>query len=214
MTTANVYRQRPTDAVKAEAPLFHADLPSLVGKGAANGIANPGVILRDKKLLGHLTLRGDGRDQAFAGAVHRALGLELPGALMLVSNGDTSLQWLGPDEWLLIVPSGEEFASEQRLREALAGQHVAIVNVSGGQSILELRGPKVRELLMKSTSYDVHPKNFPVGKAVGTVFAKSQLVIRRTAEDTWELLVRRSFSDYWWLWLQDAAAEYGLVVEA
>ena len=53
-----------------------------------------------------------------------------------------------------------------------------------------------------------------VGKAVGTVFAKSQLMIRHTAEDTWELLIRRSFSDYWWLWLQDAAAEYGLSVQA
>ncbi|KAA5829351.1 sarcosine oxidase subunit gamma, partial [Pseudomonas chlororaphis] len=72
----------------------------------------------------------------------------------------------------------------------------------------------VRQVLMKSTSYDVHPNNFPVGKAVGTVFAKSQLVIRRMGEDTWELVIRRSFSDYWWLWLQDAAAEYGLSIQA
>ncbi|MDO9323257.1 MAG: sarcosine oxidase subunit gamma family protein, partial [Pseudomonas sp.] len=49
---------------------------------------------------------------------------------------------------------------------------------------------------------------------VGTVFAKSQLVIRHTGEETWELLVRRSFSDYFWLWLQDASREYGLAVEA
>ncbi|WP_019333020.1 sarcosine oxidase subunit gamma, partial [Pseudomonas syringae] len=113
-----------------------------------------------------------------------------------------------------IVPSGEEFAAEQKLREALAGLHIAVVNVSGGQSILELTGPKVRQVLMKSTSYDVHPDNFAVGKAVGTVFAKSQLVIRRTGEETWELLIRRSFSDYWWLWLQDASAEYGLSIQA
>ncbi|WP_407314625.1 sarcosine oxidase subunit gamma [Pseudomonas sp. nanlin1] len=210
MTTVNVYEQRPTGSAKAESPLHHADLASLVGKAAPGA----GVILREKKLLGHLTLRGDGKDPAFAGAVHKATGLELPGALGLLVNGETSLQWLGPDEWLLIVPSGEELAAEQRLREALAGLHVAIVNVSGGQSILELRGPNVRQVLMKSTSYDVHPSNFPVGKAVGTVFAKSQLVIRHTAEDTWELLIRRSFSDYWWLWLQDASAEYGLSIEA
>jgi len=31
------------------------------------------------------------------------------------------------------------------------------------KSLLELRGPNVREVLMKSTSYDVHPNNFPVG---------------------------------------------------
>jgi sarcosine oxidase subunit gamma len=205
----NVYQQRP-DAAHAESPLFHAGLDQLAGKGAAKA----GATLREKKLLGHLTLRGDGKDPAFAGGVHKALGLELPSALGLVANGETSLQWLAPDEWLLIVPSGTEFAVEQKLRAALDGLHISIVNVSGGQTLLELSGAKVREVLMKSTSYDVHPSNFPVGKAVGTNFAKSQLVIRHTAEDTWELLVRRSFSDYFWLWLQDASAEFGLAIKA
>lgn len=205
----NVYQQRPA-AAHAESPLFHAELDQLVGKGPAKA----GVTLREKKLLGHLTLRGDAKDSAFAGAVHQALGLELPSALMLVTAGETSLQWLGPDEWLLVVPSGTEFAVEQKLRAALDGQHISIVNVSGGQTLLELTGPKVREVLMKSSSYDVHPNNFPVGKAVGTVFAKSQLVIRHTGEDTWELVVRRSFADYVWLWLQDASAEYGLAIKA
>ncbi|WP_342623975.1 sarcosine oxidase subunit gamma [Pseudomonas alkylphenolica] len=210
MSTINVYQQRPGNDVKAESPLHHADLPSLVGKGRKNA----GVTLREHKYLGHLTLRGDGRDPAFAGGVFKALGLELPVALTVVANGEMSLQWLGPDEWLLIVPGGQELAVEQKLRDALDGQHIQVVNVSGGQTLLELSGPNVREVLMKSTSYDVHPNNFPVGKAVGTVFAKSQLVIRRTGEETWELLIRRSFSDYWWLWLQDAAAEYGLSIEA
>ena len=210
MTTVNVYQQRPAAGVKVETPLHHGDLASLVGKGRANA----GIVLREKKLLGHLTLRGDGHDPAFAGGVHKAVGLELPSALKVVYNGETSLQWLGPDEWLLIVPSGEELAAEQKLREALAGLHIAVVNVSGGQTLLSLTGDKVRELLMKSTSYDVHPNSFPVGKAIGTVFAKSQLVIRRADENTWELLIRRSFADYWWLWLQDASAEFGLEIKA
>lgn len=210
MSATNVYQQNPSGSVKAESPLHHADLSSLIGKGRKNA----GVILREKKFLGHLALRGNGHDAAFASGVHKALGLELPVALTVVANGDTSLQWVGPDEWLLIVPGGQEFEVEQKLRAALEGQHIQVVNVSGGQSLLELRGANVREVLMKSTSYDVHPNNFPVGKAVGTVFAKSQLIIRRTAEDTWELVIRRSFADYWWLWLQDASAEYGLSIEA
>ena len=210
MSAINVFQQNPGAEAKAQSPLHHADLASLVGKGRKNA----GVTLREKKFLGHLTLRGDGHDPEFAAGVHKALGLELPVALTVVANGDTSLQWVGPDEWLLIVPGGQELAVEQKLRAALDGQHIQVVNVSGGQSLLELRGPNVREVLMKSTSYDVHPNNFPVGKAVGTVFAKSQLVIRRTAEDTWELVIRRSFADYWWLWLQDASAEYGLSIEA
>ncbi|UTW08095.1 sarcosine oxidase subunit gamma [Pseudomonas benzenivorans] len=209
MTAFNIYKQRP-DAGQAESPLFHAGLDELARKGKSSA----GVTLREKKLLGHLILRGDGHDPAFSAAVHKALGLELPSALTLVSRDETSLQWLGPDEWLLVVPGGSEFEVERKLRAGLAGHHHQVVNVSGGQTIVELSGPKVRELLMKSTSYDVHPRNFPVGKAVGTVFAKSQLVIRHTGEDTWELLVRRSFADYIWLWLQDACAEFGLAVKA
>ncbi|MBA1323101.1 sarcosine oxidase subunit gamma [Pseudomonas plecoglossicida] len=210
MSAINVFQQNPGAEAKAQTPLHHADLASLVGKGRNNA----GVTLREKKLLGHLTLRGDGHDPAFASGVHKALGLELPVALTVVAKGETSLQWVGPDEWLLIVPGGQEFAVEQQLRDALAGLHIQVVNVSGGQTLLELQGANVRDVLMKSTSYDVHPNNFPVGKAVGTVFAKSQLVIRRTGEDAWELVIRRSFADYWWMWLQDASAEYGLSIEA
>ncbi|HLA33164.1 MAG TPA: sarcosine oxidase subunit gamma family protein [Pseudomonas sp.] len=213
MSNVNVYKQRP-DAVRGESPLFHAGLDELVRKAPLHKGSNAGITLREKKLLGHLVLRGDAKDPAFAGGVQHATGLELPVALTLVANADSSLQWLAPDEWLLIVPGGTEYEVEQKLRAALDGQHISLVNVSGGQTILELSGPKVRELLMKSSSYDVHPSNFPVGKAVGTVFAKSQLVIRHTGEDCWELLVRRSFADYIWLWLQDASAEYGLVIKA
>ena len=209
MTAVNVYKQRP-DTIEGQSPLHHAGLAELVGKGKSGA----GITLREKKLRGHLILRGDAHDPAFAKGVQDVLGMDLPVALTLVANGETSLQWMGPDEWLLIVPKGEEFATEQRLREALAGQHIQIVNVSGGQTLVELSGEKVRELLMKSTPYDVHPSNFPVGKAVGTHFAKSQLIIRHTAEDVWELVVRRSFADYIWLWLQDASAEYGLAIEA
>jgi len=140
MTAVNVYQQRPTTGAKAESSLHHADLASLVGKGRKNA----GVTVREKKLLGHLTLRGDGHDPAFAAGVHKALGLELPGALTVVIKGETSLQWLGPDEWLLVVPTGEEFAAEQKLREALGDLHIQIVNVSGGQQILELSGERAR----------------------------------------------------------------------
>ena len=209
MNNINVYDQSSATA-RAESPLFHAELSKLAGRGPATA----GVTLRERALLGHLVIRGDAHDEGFTGAVQSVVGLEVPGPLAITQKGESSLQWLGPDEWLLVVPGGSEFATEQSLRQALGERHVAIVNVGGGQTLVELKGPKVREVLMKSTSYDVHPSNFPVGKAVGTVFAKSQLMIRHTAEDTWELVVRRSFADYVWLWLQDASAEYGLRIEA
>jgi len=205
MNTANTYQQRPEDGnARAESPLFFArrhEKTSGVGQ----------VCLREKKWLGHLMLRGDASDSAFTSAIEHVLGMALPAPLSVVYQGETSLQWLAPDEWLLIVPSGEEFSTEQRLREAMPdGLHCSIVNVSGGQTLLELSGSHARQVLMKSTIYDVHPRNFSIGKAVGSTFAKSQLLIRRNGEESWELVIRRSFADYFWAWLKDASAEYGL----
>jgi sarcosine oxidase subunit gamma len=102
---------------------------------------------------------------------------------------------------------------EQNLRESL-NAHVAIVDVSGGYTRLELTGADVRLVLRKSTGYDVHPENFPPGKVVNTIFAKAQATLRCMAEDQYEILVRRSYSDYLWLWLQRAGKEYAMVARS
>jgi sarcosine oxidase subunit gamma len=140
------------------------------------------------------------------------VGLALPETLRSVEAGARSLRWISPDEWLLILPGNEAFELEQQLREAIEG-HYAVVNVSSGQTLIELSGTQAVEVLKKSTGYDVDARNFPPGKVVTTTFAKTQAVIRRSAETRWELVVRRSFADYVWRWLQDAGAEFGLSVQ-
>ncbi|MAC47927.1 MAG: sarcosine oxidase subunit gamma, partial [Oceanospirillum sp.] len=102
---------------------------------------------------------------------------------------------------------------ETRFREEMEGHH-SLVNSSGGSTILELSGDNVVDMLKKSTPIDLHPKEFPVGKVVSTVFAKSSAIIRRTGDKRFELVIRRSFADYIWLWIQDASREFGLVIEA
>ncbi|EPC02223.1 sarcosine oxidase subunit gamma [Litchfieldella anticariensis FP35 = DSM 16096] len=171
------------------------------------------VVLKERALLGHLILRGGAI--VLDEALREELGINLPGqpqGLVLDASGERSVQWLSPDEWLIIVPGGEEFELENRLRARLGDAHYSIVNVGGGQTVLELSGEKAREVLMKSVVYDVHPSHFPVGKGVTTVFAKATVIIRRPTEDCWELVVRRSFADYCYRWLLDAGEEYGIGV--
>ncbi|WP_417420594.1 sarcosine oxidase subunit gamma [Halomonas sp.] len=172
---------------------------------------NAGVVLNEKALLGHLVLRGGAI--VLDEAVRATLGMNLPAkpnALVFDDSGERSIQWLSPDEWLVIVPGGEEFNLERSLRETLGDAHYSIINASGGQTVLTLSGENAREVLMKSVSYDVHPSAFPVGKGVTTVFAKATVVLRRPSESHWELVVRRSFADYCYRWLLDASAEYGI----
>jgi sarcosine oxidase subunit gamma len=197
-------------AVKSESPLAMSCATVVFAASAREA----GVLVREKPFLGHLVLRGNAGDEAFRAGVARALGLALPLALGPVSRDEArgvSLQWMSPDEWLVIVPGGLEFDTEAALRRELTG-HYAVMNVSGGQTLLELSGPCVRELLMKCTPYDVHPRAFPVGKGVTSVFAKSSAAIRRVAEERWELVIRRSFADYLYRWILDAAEEFGVFV--
>ncbi|MBV1790413.1 sarcosine oxidase subunit gamma family protein [Marinobacterium sp. D7] len=196
--------------VRAESPLHHAELDKLAARNPRTG----GVMLRELKLLGHLTLRGSQQNESFMNGCAEVLGVALPTQpLTSVEKGSVSIRWISPDEWLVVLPGDQAYEVEQGLRAVIEG-HFSVVNVSGGQTLLELSGPNARELLQKCIPLDVHPSQFPVGKVAGTVFAKSTAVVRRSGEDSWELVVRRSFADYIWLWLQDASREYGLVIKS
>ncbi|MFP4137827.1 MAG: sarcosine oxidase subunit gamma [Halomonas sp.] len=210
-TWYHLFDARPRAEIPAESPLawsyHHSGRPAVSDRSR--------VVLRERAMAGHLILRGGAI--VLDEAVRQVLGFGLPARPNTLSQddgGERSIQWLSPDEWLVIVPGGEEFELEKRLREALGDAHTAIVNVSGGQTLLELSGEKARELLMKSTPYDVHPDAFPVGKGVTTVFAKANLILRRPTEERWELVLRRSFADYLYRWILDAGAEYAIGVEA
>ncbi|MCT7656045.1 sarcosine oxidase subunit gamma family protein [Oceanimonas sp. NS1] len=193
--------------MRVESPLYHANLEALAKQDQQGE-----VVLREKAFLGHLVLRGNAGNELFAKTVEKVLGVALPTqACSSVENDKVLVQWLAPDEWLIITEGGQEGRLQQNLREQLSG-HYAITDVSGGQTVLELSGPKAEMVIRKSCPYDVHPSSLPTGKCVGTVFAKAGVLLRRTGADSFELVIRRSFSDYLWMWLQDASREYGLVI--
>ena len=209
-TKAAVMNQVPSSEIEGQSPLHHADLENLAKQGLQSG----GVHLREHKLLGHLTLRCDPSHTDQLAAAERVLGVALPlQPLTSIENGDYSIRWMSPDEWLILVPGLEVFAIETAFRDEMPG-HYSLVNSSGGSTVLELSGENVIELLKKSTPIDLHLTVFPVGKVVSTLFAKTTTTIRRLDQNRFELVIRRSFSDYVWLWIQDASHEYGLVVEA
>ena len=156
--------------------------------------------------VGHLVIRIPEKSiKAAAKAIKSVTKLALPKTLEAQSNKEYSLFWLSPDEFLLTVPEKTEADIEAKLRDKMDG-HFAIVDVTGGQTLLELSGERAETILKKSTVYDVHESNFPIGKVVTTKFAKSQLIMTRTSADSFQLIVRRSFSDYIWQWIVDSGS--------
>lgn len=186
-------------------PLHHITVPQTA--------ADAGIVMREDKLRGQLNLRGNPSDKAFTEAVAKVLGVALPMVPHTSAEvGATRIYWLSPNEWLLLVAPDTQEQVELDLRAALKGQHMAITDISSGQTLVNLAGTAVDELMLKSTVYDCHISNFPVGKVVQTTFAKTGATIYKCADGSFDLVIRRSFADYFYLWLKDASDEYGLAV--
>ena len=161
--------------------------------------------------IAYINLRGDPADAAFLDPIKLATGTSLPLTPNTIAIGDNSIYWLGPDEWLLVVPVEQSDATKSALGEALQGQHTAVNDLSGGQITLRISGEKAAELLSKGCSLDLHPSVFSPGTCAQSGLAKAAVIIsRHPTEPSFDLVVRRSFSDYLLQWLRRAGAEYGI----
>jgi len=178
----------------------------------ANEVIAAGVWLKEID-TGLFTLRASGDAAVLNKALEQHLGLTLPERLSFNQRDDHALYWMTPDEWLLSCPYKSLVQLEADLQSAVKTHHVALVDVSSAYCQFSLGGERAIDLLKKSTGYDVHPRNLPIGKVVNTTFAKTQVTLAATDQQTYRLLVRRSFADYLWLWLQRSSKDHGLEVK-
>lgn len=152
--------------------------------------------------------------------LRQALGLGLPfDPLTSATTGETSLLWMGPDEWMLVTAPGEGHDHATTVREALAGTHHQLVDVSDYYTIIEVAGRTARELLMKLTTLDLHPRAFRAGMVTGSLFGRANALIWQTAGDASEegpafsLFIRWSMADYLWCAIASAGREWGVPEE-
>jgi len=135
--------------------------------------------------------------------VHKALGIELPGALQVIVKGETSLQWLGPDEWLVIDQS------ESDLMAVLSGVSglFSATDISHRNTAIIVSGPGAEAALNAGCPQDLSLTRFPVGACSRTVFGKAEVVLLRVTDDTFRMECWRSFADYVGGLLQEAAED-------
>lgn len=195
---------------RSESPL-HYGLTSQVTENASSSL-----VVREIHQGCHLTLRGDSGDTQFAHAVLQVTGVTLPtkpGAYK--RSGNTSIYWLGPNEWLVTAAS-DALSLESALRQQLKG-HVAVVDVSGGQTQVNLSGEQVGTLLKKASVYDFGSwaeASDQDGRCTQTTFASASALVAQNADGSIDLIIRRSFSDYIMQWLLDAVKDTGFKSQA
>jgi sarcosine oxidase, subunit gamma len=173
-----------------------------------------GVTLYERPWRGQLVLRGDIDSRAFVSALGRVLGVSAPRTPNTVKKkDDTAILWLGPDEWLIVVPGGREAKLSAELRKALARQHTALTDVSDSRVVIGLTGPHARDVLMKGCSLDLHPRAFAAGHCAQTRLARAHMLLHQLDESpAYDVYAHRSFADYVWRWLENAAEEYGIAI--
>ena len=152
---------------------------------------------------GHINLRGNAADEGFTAAVARVLGQALPLEPNTLTQSAHRIYWLGPDEWQVVTELGDVGELLQSLHDALAGQHVAINDLSGGQVVFRLSGPDAADLLAKGCMLDLHPEIFGEGDCAQSGLGKATMLLGCIdTAPVYEIIVRRSFSEYALRWLR------------
>jgi len=194
-------------------PIMRSPLHSLGLASQARPIDDSrGVWANEIPHLGYISLRGDGRDQAFVAAASKALGVPLPvEPCTFAATEDVKVLWLSPDEWMIVTAPGQANARRSSLQQALDGIRSQVVDNSGGYTQIFLGGTHALDVLRHASVYDFEA--LEPGRVVGTTFGKSSAYAFRQG-DSYRLIVRRSFADYIWRFLVRAAMPYGFGIVA
>lgn len=141
--------------------------------------------------LGMILIRADlGR----AGdAIAEAAGLAIPAQTRFVTDGSRWLGWMSPDELLLTLPAAEVAEAVAALRDALAGEHALVQDVSAMRCVFDLTGPRAAQALAKLCPVDID--KLPADAVRRTRAAQVACALWRQ-EGGWRIIAFRSVRDY------------------
>lgn len=166
--------------------------------------------IEEKAFLGYINLRGRPAHTGFSAGVLKVLGVEVPTEPnTVIDAGANRIYWLGPDEWLIVTPTGQQDTLRRDLQKALEGVFSSVVDNSSGLTMIHVSGENAAALLATDCPLDLHPREFEPGQCAQTRLARAGMTISPLADGAgFEVIVRRSFADYLLLWLQDAAIAF------
>ena len=190
-----------TDLFQQQSPLVQIEL------GEPRGNAPR---IEEKPFHGFLNLRGRPSHTGFVAGVLKVLGAEAPTeANTVIEAGDHRVYWLGPDEWLIVTPAGQQENLQRDLLDALDGVFSSVVDNSSGLTMIHVTGDNAGALLATDCPFDLHPREFKSGQCAQTRLAKAGMLIAPLSDGPgFEVIIRRSFADYLLRWLQDAAIAF------
>ncbi|MEM7562584.1 MAG: sarcosine oxidase subunit gamma family protein, partial [Pseudomonadota bacterium] len=117
-----------SDLFAQESPLVQIELAEPKGNAPR---------IEEKPFLGFLNLRGKSNSTGFQAATLKVLGIEPPTeANTVIETKGMRIFWLGPDEWLIVTPAGEQTKLKDDLQKALEGVFSSVVDNSSGMTVI------------------------------------------------------------------------------
>jgi heterotetrameric sarcosine oxidase gamma subunit len=129
------------------------------------------------------------------------IGVALPAPCRAATGDAYTLLWLGPDEFMCV--SRDEIMPEIALQPPASA-----IDVSHRDVALSVAGPRAAWVINAFCALDLYPSAFPVGMCTRTVFAKAEIMLWRTASETFRIDVARSLAAYVWGCLEEARREF------
>jgi sarcosine oxidase subunit gamma len=203
---ANALRhETPFDAMLGEAP---------------REIAARGLTISAAPVAAQIAITGD---MAAAAAALGAIINQVPPAQPnQIAGKEPYLLWLAPDKRLIVAEVADRFELGQRLTESLAGKFAAVSDVSDGVAVLDILGPRAREIIAMGCGLDLDPQIFTPSVSARTLLAGQPVMLYPLAlpEAKWEpgrphipqppnrgyrVHVDRAILHYLWKWLAQSA---------
>lgn len=110
------------------------------------------------------------------------------------------LLWLGPDEWLVLGPTGSTPDVLGWLEGTFGGLHRSVVDVSANRAVLELATPDRSDRLAAGCGLDLHPRSWGAGRCAQTLLAHVPVLLQERTDAT-RVFVRPSFAGHVVDWL-------------
>lgn len=180
--------------------------------GRKDGAAGVTVVEVTGLTIASLAAR-KGQQQDLVAKVQGLLGVALPSQAKCITAGGVSALWSAPEQWLMTFSSGGR-PRVAELAKAVSGV-ASVTDQSDSRAVIEVSGPKVRDMLAKGVMIDLHPNVFATGDTAVTPIAHigAQITMINPAP-VYQLLVPRSFCLSFWDWLISSGEEYGIAVQS
>ena len=192
--------------LKPKAPLDGFVQPGRFGK--TTGV--PGVVICERTGFGLASvIARKGRSADVTAALSALVGATVADTCKRCSGGGVAVTGVAPGQWTVMAEASRANGFAADLQRRLQGI-AAVAEQSDGRVVVEVSGPKAREMLAKGVPLDLDASVFRLGDAAQTLVSHLNVqIVLIDAAPVFELSGMSTFAGSLWSWLSASAAEFG-----